>query len=244
MGLKNEFAALLWSALLLTSWTGTAHAQDATPQDPEWNDDPWGYTAPQPEDPPPTSELPEKTLVKRKFQWSMNLGVPLWLNVPKDVVRPGADLSWVGGVDIGYLVFGAGVGVMWTPIDLRNFTDENGNSGGDQSPTTRLYFFPEMRVQVPNKSLVLPYLTGAFDVNWWHFKEVGLTCGFWFCGTSRVFRFSPGFTGKVGLAFEIKRGVMVDLGMKYSLTGPGSFFEERRWWLTPYVGVLVRRRQR
>ena len=57
---------------------------------------------------------------------------------------------------------------MWTPIDLKGYIDEMGVSGG-QSPVTRLYFFPEVRFQVPNDSPVLPYLTGAFDVNWWNF---------------------------------------------------------------------------
>ena len=30
--------------------------------------------------------------------------------------------------------------------------------------------------------------------------------------------------------------------MKYSLSGKGNFFLQTRWWLTPYVGVLVRRK--
>lgn len=230
------------SLVVLTTLSSASLPAAAQPTDDP--DDPWGYTAPEPANPPPTSELPETKIVKTKFQWSLNVGVPLWLNVPNDVVRPGADLSWVGGVDIGYMVFGFGVGVMWTPINLRNFTDDNGESSG-QSPLTRLYFFPEVRVQVPNKSLVLPYVSGAFDATWWHLHETGLTCDdFFFCSNSSTFRFAPGFTGKVGLAFEIMRGVKVDVGMKYSLTGPGNFFTTQRWWLTPYVGVLVRRRVR
>lgn len=191
---------------------------------------------------PPTSEIPQEG-IQNKFNWSLNIGVPIFLNVDLEVVRPGADLSWVGGLDIGYVVFGLGVGVMWTPINLRNFVDDNGTSGS-QSPLTRLYFFPEVRFQVPNDSLVLPYLTGAFDANWWNFRESGLVCGFWWCGRSSIYRFTPGFTGKVGLAFEIKRGVKIDVGMKYSLSGKGAFFEQTEWWLTPYVGVLVRRKVR
>ena len=222
-------------ALLTALVSASAGAQDPA-TDPQWSDDPWnnaakeeGQTTP----PPATSELPEEG-VKTKFNWAMTIGVPIWLDVPLSVVRPGADLSWVGGVDIGYAVFGFGIGVMWTPIDLRNFTDDNGQTGG-QSPVTRLYFFPEVRLQVPNDSVVLPYISGAFDVNWWNFRETGLTCGFWFCNRSSVYRFTPGFTGQVGLAFEIKRGVKFDLGMKYSFTGKGDFFVESRWWLTPYV---------
>jgi hypothetical protein len=221
-----------------------AVAQDPA-ADPQWSDDPWENAAREQEretPPPTTSQLPEEG-VKTQFNWAFTIGVPIWLNVPLEVVRPGADLSWVGGVDIGYAVFGFGVGVMWTPINLREYVDEDGNSGS-QSPVTRLYFFPEVRLQVPNDSVVLPYLSGAFDVNWWNFRETGLRCGFWFCNTRSIYRFTPGFTGKVGLAFEIKRGVKIDVGMKYSLTGKGDFFNTTRWWLTPYVGVLVRRKVR
>lgn len=191
---------------------------------------------------PATSDVPEKGLQKR-FQWSLNVGVPIFLDVDLKVVRPGADIAWVGGLDIGYVVFGIGAGVMFTPINLSNFVDDNGNSG-KQSPLTRLYFFPEIRFQLPNNSPVLPYLTGAFDVNWWNFRETGLSCGLWICSRSSVYRFTPGFTGKVGAAFEIKRGVKIDVGMKYSFSGKGNFFQQTRWWLTPYVGVLVQRKVR
>jgi hypothetical protein len=191
--------------------------------------------------PPPTHQLKQEG-IQKLFQWSLNIGVPVFLNVDLQRVRPGADLGWVGGLDIGYVVFGFGVGVMWTPIDLNGYMDDNGNTYmGGRSPLTRLYFFPEIRFQVPNDSIVLPYLTGAFDVNWWNFKETGLVCGFWFCSTSSIYRFTPGFTSKVGLAFELKRGVKLDVGMKWSMSGKGDFFAETRWWLTPYLGVLVRR---
>ena len=51
------------------------------------------------------------------------------------------------------------------------------------------------------------------------------------------------FTGKAGAAFEIKEsGVHIDVGFQYSFTGKGNFFDQTGWWLSPYVGVLVRRR--
>lgn len=191
---------------------------------------------------PPTSEIPQGGLQKR-FQWSLNVGVPIFLDVDLQVIRPGADIAWVGGLDIGYVVFGIGAGVMFTPVNLSNFVDDNGNRG-TQSPLTRLYFFPEIRFQLPNHRLVLPYLTGTFDANWWNLRETSVSCGFAICSRSSVYRFTPGFTGKVGAAFELKRGVKLDLGMKYSLSGKGDFFQQTRWWLTPYIGVLVRHKAR
>ena len=174
------------------------------------------------------------------FQWGVAVGVPIFLDVDRDVVKPGADLSFFGGFDIGYVTFALGVGIMWTPVTAQNIP----GAGPDarRSAATRLYFFPEVRFQVPNESLALPYLSGAFDANWWNFRETGVSCeGFWYCTTTSTYRFTPGFTGKAGVALEIRRGLHVDVGMKYSLSGDGNFFLRTEWWLTPFVGVLVRR---
>jgi hypothetical protein len=68
-------------------------------------------------------------------------------------------------------------------------------------------------------------------------------CGYWYCSQYSVYRFTPGFTGKAGLGFNINEsGVHIDMGFQYSFTGKGNFFASSQWWLAPYVGVLVRRR--
>ena len=65
----------------------------------------------------------------------------------------------------------------------------------------------------------------------------------WYCSTVSVYRFTPGFTGKAGLAFNIKEsGVHIDVAFQYSFTGKGNFFAQSGWWLAPVFGVLVRRR--
>ena len=113
----------------------------------------------------------------RGYQGAFNLGVPIWLNVDKDVVRPGADLNFFGGFDIGYAVFGLALGAMWTPMNLYNIPGATPGAGYDRSPMTRLYFAPEVRVQVPNNTPVLPYLGITFDANWWRVKETDIVCG-------------------------------------------------------------------
>jgi hypothetical protein len=85
-------------------------------------------------------------------------------------------------------------------------------------------------------------------MNFWNFAETAVGCGYWYCSTYSVYRFTPGFTGRAGTAFNIKEsGVYIDVGFQYSFTGPGNFFPNTGsriagWWLQPYVGVLVRRR--
>ena len=76
-----------------------------------------------------------------------------------------------------------------------------------------------------------------------HLTETAVGCGYWYCSAYRVYRFTPGFTGRAGVGFNINEsGVHIDVGFQYSFTGKGNFFQDSGWWLSPYVGVLVRRR--
>lgn len=202
------------------------HYPTPPPQDQPYSTAPAQTPAPKP-----------KVSAHRGFQGGFNLGVPIFLDVDSEVVRPGADLHAYGGYDMGYFMFGLDLGAMWTPIDLNKvFIGANGG----RSPVTRLYFAPEVRVQVPNKSPILPYLAATFDVNWWRFKETEVVCNIWYCADVKVFTFTPGFTGKFGVAFRAGSGVLIDLGIKYSLSGAADFFNEKQQWVTPYVGILMR----
>ncbi|MEM7136929.1 MAG: hypothetical protein AAF500_10145 [Myxococcota bacterium] len=198
------------------------------------------------EAPPPTSFAAPKQGLTLGFTWALQIGVPIFLDVPRDIVRPGADITFFGGADFGYFVIGGATGVGWNPIDLNGVTvDINGTpvrlSG--RSPLSRIFLtLPEFRVQVPNLNVVLPYISGAFDMNFWNFRETEVGCGFYYCSEFSVYRFTPGFTGRAGFGFQAKRGVYIDVGFRYSMSGKGNFFEQVRWWLTPYVGVIVRKR--
>lgn len=192
---------------------------------------------PQPVEPPPK---PEKVSAHRGLQGGFNIGVPVFLDVDKSVVRPGADLHFFGGYDVGYALFGLDLGAMFTPIDLNDVPGVQPGTNPGRSPTTRLYFAPEVRVQVPNRSLLLPYVAMTFDANWWHFRETEVVCNFWYCAQVNVFLFTPGFSAKAGFAFRIKRGGHLDVGAKYSFSGTGRFFADRQQWVTGYLGFLIR----
>jgi hypothetical protein len=195
----------------------------------------------QPYEPSPTEPQPtEKVSAHRGFQGGFNIGVPIWLDVDTDVVRPGADLHFFGGYDMGYVMFGANLGAMWTPIDATQIAELPSGTNPGRSPVTRLYIAPEVRVQAPNKSPILPYVAMTFDINWWHFRETGLACNFWYCAQVNVFRFTPGFTAKAGIGFRIKQGVHIDVGVRYSLSGAGDFFLRREQWVSPYLGFFFR----
>ena len=227
---------LVGGALALLLSPSTASAQGAWSAEPSPST---SYTSRPVEQYPPPSSAKQKAY-HRGYQGAFNLGVPIWLNVNKDVVRPGADLNFFGGYDMGYMVFGLGLGAMWTPINFYNIPGAPAGSGYGRSPMTRLYFAPEFRVQVPNNTPILPYIGITFDANWWRAKQSQVVCGAFYCARVAIFRFSPGMTAKVGVAFEVSRGTHFDIGFKYSLSGPGNQFSRRQQWVTPYFGMLFR----
>ena len=224
----------LWALDLVSLLAANARAQEYSyPRLPPPNET---YSAQPP--PAPKPKAPERK--HRGLQGGFNIGVPLFRDIDKDVVRPGADLHGFGGYDIGYAMFGLDLGAMWTPIDLNKVSTPTSGTNPGRSPVTRLYFAPEVRVQVPNKSPILPYVAITFDANWWRFRETEVVCNFWYCAQVKVFRFTPGFTAKGGIAFRIRQGVHVDVGFKYSMSGTGNFFFRREQWITPYIGILAR----
>ena len=201
-------------------------------------------------DTPPVEE-PQKKGLEVSFIWGLSIGVPIILDVPREFVRPGAALNFFGAADFGWFAIGGDAGLQWNPIDFGSGTTVTLPDGttatlSGRSPLTRIYLSaPEVRFQVPDLPVVLPYLSGSFDMNFWNFAETAVGCGYWYCSRYSVYRFTPGFTGKAGVGFNINEsGVHIDVGFQYSFTGKGNFFEESGWWLAPYVGVLVRNRSR
>lgn len=199
-------------------------------------------------DPPPVEE-PQKKGLEVSFTWGLSIGVPIILDVPRENVRPGAAINFFGAADFGWFAIGGDAGLQWNPIDFGGGTTVTLPDGSTvtlsgRSPLTRIYLSaPEFRFQVPDLPVVLPYISGSFDMNFWNFAETQVGCGYWYCSRYSVYRFTPGFTGKAGLGFNINEsGVHIDVGFQYSFTGKGNFFDESGWWLAPYVGVLVRRR--
>jgi len=176
--------------------------------------------------------------VELRFQGGVDVGVPIFLDVDRSIVRTGASFSGWGGFDIGYLVVGMGMGFMWTPVQTNNIPNVLQREG--RQPLVRLHFSPEVRVQIPTIDAVLPYLSGAFDAAFWKFGAFASACGWYYCRTDSDAKFAPGFTGKAGLGIHLKGSMYLDVGFQYSFTGQGNFFEQRRSWMSPFIGFIYR----
>lgn len=233
--LPATLASAQWDA---STQQGTSTTATTAPTPPPAPADQMVSNTPQ----PAVQQPQEKQGLEVGFTWGLSIGVPIVLNVNRDNVRPGANINFFGAADFGYFVIGGATGLQWNPIDL-NGLNVGGTILSGRQPLTRIYLsIPEVRFQVPDLKVVLPYITGAFDINFWNFAETTIGCGYWYCSQVSVYRFTPGFTGKAGLGFEVKGGVYIDTGFQYSFTGKGDFFAQSGWWLSPYIGVIVRRR--
>jgi hypothetical protein len=234
-----SLAEAQWDASTTEGTTGADSSYTAAPPPPPAPPDQMVS------DTPPVQEpRDQKKPLQVGFTWSLGIGVPIILDVPREVVRPGANIFFFGGADFGFFIIGGAAGLQWNPIRFDNFRAPDGTILNGRSPLTRIYLsLPEVRFQVPGLKVVLPYISGSFDMNFWNFQETAVGCGYWYCSRYSVYRFTPGFTGRAGAAFRIKEsGVHIDVGFQYSFSGKGNFFDETGWWLQPYVGVLVRRR--
>ena len=198
-----------------------------TPQQQAWPTDLVTQPAPAP---PPERRV--------RFQGGISLGIPIVLNVDRDIVRPGVSLQFAAAADFGFVTLGARLGFAWIPIDLNNSVIPALRELG-RSPLHRINFSPEIRLQYP-KGRFLPYLASAFDANWWNFRETNVICDYWYCTEVAVYRFTPGYTGRLGLGIEVTSGLYIDAAFVWTFTGKGDFFEESRWALGPLIGVIFR----
>ena len=173
-------------------------------------------------------------------------GVPLLLDVNHDLIRPGVNLHAQGGMDLGYVGFFLHGGFRFVPVDFDRAA-ENGHpeyAGEGRDPLKNPYFGFGVRAQVPNRSRVMPFASVSFDFNFWNFHESDVVCGgyyYWWCADYDVYRFTPGFTGRAGLAIYLLQGAYVELGMAAAMSFEGDFFTENQSWIEPFLGLLYRR---
>lgn len=175
---------------------------------------------------------------------TLYLSVPLWNDVPRDIVRPGFSMAYRGGFDLGYVVPEWELGYRWVWVDVSRAADENPGAGIPRLGTETLrsfYFGAGLRLHVPNDSIVTPYASTIFTFNWWNFLETSYGCGWWYCSTFDVYRFTPGFNWRFGLSFEINRYLYAEAGLGVGFSFTGDFYDDNQSWLLPYAGLTFRK---
>lgn len=184
--------------------------------------------------------------VRRTMYGGVDLGVPILHNRENSLVRPGVNFHGQGGIDFGYLAAFLHGGFRWVPVDFDKAEGEEFDDYEDlgREPLKNPYFGFGLRLQFPNQSRLLPYASGSFDFNFWHFYEDELVCATgaynWWCTERDVYYFTPGFSGRLGLAIRAKQTFYLDLGVGMSMSFAGAFFPDETSWLEPYIGITQR----
>ena len=180
--------------------------------------------------PPPRHHAP---LHRQLSIWA---GVPLFADVDRDIVRPGGAVQLRYGFDHGWFVPELLVGYQGTPVEWGLL-----DPAYERAPLSQMLFEVGMRFQYMNESLALPYLGAGIDTLWWFLRDAADVCGVLLC----VGRDSPtvtfGFSFRGGVALEVRENVLLDLGLTAQVSLEGDLFDHARWWLTPFVGITLRR---
>jgi len=184
-----------------------------------------------------SGEAPDAQLTGRHAIQEFQIGVPLWYDVPREIVRPGVHLGGRVGIDWGFFGGFIDVGATFVPIDL-------GRYGLGRDPLVRLHAGLGGRLQYPTDH-VRPYLDLIFDFNGWSFRSIEIDCvgvlpgGFWCTGTG-AFEFTPGWTGRAGVQIVVRKPWAIDLGVAFSMTYRGNLFPRAEWWMEPFIGLSMR----
>ena len=138
-------------------------------------------------------------------------GVPIFVgsDVDKDVGRVGGSILAFGGVDFGFGAIELGFGYQGVPTEPTPFSSVT---------SQRLVLDIGGRVQVPNRSVVMPFLGFGFAAQWWKYDLLGGGCASVFCSTGGSFRFAPGFNVRAGISILLGGLAAIEIGARYNIS--------------------------
>jgi len=168
---------------------------------------------------------------------SIYAGVPVYLDVDHDIVRPGYAFDGRFGIDVHYVSFDFEMGFQGNAVD----GSKSDPPPFDRETLRRVHVGFGLRLQIPNETRLLPYVSGAFDCAWWHLNENQIVIGNGVIFGYPKFNFAPGFSGRAGFAIRTGTDVYVDLALGFGMSFPGGFFDQNRYWLSPQIGFTYRR---
>lgn len=170
-----------------------------------------------------------------QLQVGASASVPTWYGESSNYLGTGFGLHGFVGFDLGYIDFELRGGWQWQELDLGPSV-VRGRTAGLQ----RSYFALGVKAEAHNRSIVTPWLGASLDFNFWNVEfETAVTCGYYYCYEENVWRYSPGFSARVGASVQPGPGVSFDFGLELGTTLPGNVFADRQSWVAPFLGVTL-----
>ena len=164
--------------------------------------------------------------------------MPIFLNVDRDIVKPGLSFTGWGGFDIGWVVFDFGLGLQWTGIDTNKIPNVVQPSGLRAAHTLVLLAGRAIPSAQRRGSAAVHHRRIRCEPLELRIPRAG--CGWYYCRDDSRAQFAPGFSGKAGLGIHLKNAMYLDVGFQYSMSGKGDFFNSTQWWVEPFVGFIYR----
>jgi hypothetical protein len=185
----------------------------------------------------PTFPPPQASRSRRTTEAGFDLGVPIWFTPDNGAIDPGFGFAGRFGLLIGrYFVPELHLGwqINWLDDDVVPVPGLTMDT---------FYFSLGSRIRFENDGLVTPFVSAAFDMNFVHREgDETYTCGggyfyyYYSCGTVANYEFTPGFSGKLGLAFELDRSFAIDVGARVAMMFKADLFAHAEGYVSPFVG--------
>ncbi len=168
------------------------------------------------------------------LDFGLDVGVLLWNGADREVVRPGGTVAARIGYDYKWWAPMLGLGFRGNGVDLSSL--QGAPQGTTRETLTNIFFSLGVRFVTPNRTRVAPFLDGWFDFNWWSLAQTQVVCGVWYCQGTGLYRFAPGFHGRIGLQIRVAPRADLEIGFGAGYSFRGQFFESNRSWIEPSVG--------
>jgi hypothetical protein len=197
------------------------------------------FPVPRYEKPPEPTEWDQPTFPpaqaarsSRTSEAGFELTVPIYFTSDEGAIDPGFGFAGRFGLVVGrYFVPELHLG--WQI----NWLDDDVVGPYDLTMDT-FWVSAGARFRFDNGGLVTPFVSAAFDMNFVHMEgDEQIVCGYYYCDSVANYEFTPGFSGKVGIAFEMSRHTAIDVGVRIAMMFEGDVFPHAEGFVSPFVGL-------
>jgi hypothetical protein len=171
-------------------------------------------------------------------EFGMMIGVPIWFSPGDSVIAPGFSIEGRYARRFGALApeFAVGWQINWLDKDKLPASVRNADLTIDT-----FFLSAGLRVYVLPESGVSPFISGAFDLSFWHFAgDTQTVCGYYYCNDVANYEATVGFSGRVGIAFIPNPRFQLEIGARVAMAFPIGPFDTTQGWVTPYLGFMGR----